>query len=188
MSKRKHRHRHPDDLVGYRDGHQHDRNNRSRPVQQLDPVALEEELDDLDREMRRIISENQAIIDDNIALQSELARTNDKIHRLEERLPQLQAEKETHIRELIHTGLKLEAEVRSREPLKSEVRQLRVEVENLRDSVEDYTAIEYSLQEDIKEVKMANKSVPSLKADVDMMHEQLLDARKYTRVPEESKP
>ncbi|CAI0459166.1 unnamed protein product [Linum tenue] len=177
MSKRKHRPRHPDDLVGYQDGRQHERNNRLRPVQQLDPAALEEELDILGRETRRIISENQAIIDDNIALQSEVTRTSDKIRRLEERIPQLQAEKETDIRELIQTGLKLEAEVRSREPLKSEVRKLRVEVENLRDSVEDYTAIVDSLQEEVTEVKLENEELHSLKAAVDMMHKQLLDAR-----------
>ncbi|CAN1137654.1 Protein FLX-like 3 [Linum perenne] len=148
MPKRKHRPHHPDDFLRYRDGHQHDWN-ASRPLHPH-PAHLEQEIDSLGRERRRIITENETIIDGNRALQSEVTRAKDKIHVLGQMIPQLQAEKETQIRELIQTELKLEAELRSKEPLKSE----------------------------ITEAKVENEEVALMKDDVKMLHKLLIEARK----------
>ncbi|CAN1296034.1 Protein FLX-like 3 [Linum perenne] len=185
MPKRKHRPHHPDDFLRYRDGHQHDWN-ASRPLHPH-PAHLEQEIDSLGRERRRIITENETIIDGNRALQSEVTRAKDKIHVLGQMIPQLQAEKETQIRELIQTELKLEAELRSKEPLKSEVRQLRAEVDDLNTSLHDLSSRANILREEITEAKVENEEVALMKDDVKMLHKLLIEARENTRVREESK-
>ncbi|CAN1137655.1 Protein FLX-like 3 [Linum perenne] len=176
MPKRKHRPHHPDDFLRYRDGHQHDWN-ASRPLHPH-PAHLEQEIDSLGRERRRIITENETIIDGNRALQSEVTRAKDKIHVLGQMIPQLQAEKETQIRELIQTELKLEAELRSKEPLKSEVRQLRAEVDDLNTSLHDLSSRANILREEITEAKVENEEVALMKDDVKMLHKLLIEARK----------
>ncbi|CAN0876298.1 Protein FLX-like 3 [Linum grandiflorum] len=113
----------------------------------------------------------------NRALQSEVTRKYGEIDKLEQIIPQLQAEKETNIRELIQTGLKLEAELRSREPLKVEVRQLRAEVENLNTSVDDLTSFASSLRQEIARVKAEKRQVPQMEVEIDEMHKQLIEAR-----------
>ncbi|CAN1851576.1 Protein FLX-like 3 [Linum perenne] len=176
MSERERRSRQSVGFQGYQDGRVHDQN-RSMPLH-IHPALLEDERDVFDKEMRRINTKNQAIINQNRALQSEVTRKYVEIDRLEQVIPQLQAEKETNIRELIQTGLKLEAELRSMEPLKMEVWQLRAEVESLNTSVEDLTSLVNGLRHEIARVEVENKQVPLMEADIDTMQNELIEARR----------
>ncbi|KAL7001168.1 hypothetical protein U1Q18_002322 [Sarracenia purpurea var. burkii] len=69
--------------------------------------------------MHKIFGEKRRVIDENVILQRELVAAKDEIHRLGEIIPKLRAE--AHARELIEGGLKLEAEARTLEPLRTEV-------------------------------------------------------------------
>lgn len=143
----------------------------------IHPAALEEELEMQHREIRRIISENRLVIDDNTLLQRELAAAKDEIHRLGQVIPKLQAEKEAQAMELIERGLKLEADLRASEPLRVEVMQLRAEVQKLNALRQDLSTKIQRLTQDNTRVQAENQQLTSMRGDVNHMRKDLLEAR-----------
>ncbi|XP_057477255.1 protein FLX-like 3 [Actinidia eriantha] len=169
--------RQPEDFRGFRDG--------PRPVMHrgpgpfpLPPAALEEELEIQYRDMQRILAENRHMIDENVIMQRELAAAKDEIHRLGQIIPNLRADREVQARELIERGLKLEAELRTVEPLRTEVIQLRAEAQKLNALRQDMSSQVQTLTNDLTRLKAENKQVDSLKADIDGLHKELLEVRR----------
>ncbi|GFZ16141.1 hypothetical protein Acr_25g0005500 [Actinidia rufa] len=149
--------RQPEDFRGFRDG--------PRPVMHrgpgpfpLPPAALEEELELQYRDMQRILAENRHMIDENVIMQRELAAAKDEIHRLGQIIPNLRADREVQARELIERGLKLEAELRTVEPLRTEVIQLRAEAQKL-------NALRQDMSSQVQTLTM--NSTENLKADIE---------------------
>ncbi|KAM7271730.1 hypothetical protein ACFE04_030944 [Oxalis oulophora] len=180
---KKHNPRYPDRSRDYRDVPRFPIDERTVPRHRTEhlpihPAALEEEVDTLHREIRRVISENALVIDDNRLLQRELTAVKDDIHRLGEVIPNLRAEKEQHLRELKQRGLKLEAEIRASEPLRVEVKQLRSEVKNLDIVREDMNVQVQRLKEEIRQAQAKNEQMVSMKDDVDVMRNELVETRR----------
>lgn len=144
----------------------------------IHPAALEEELEMQHREIRRTISENRLVIDDNTLLQRELAAAKDEIHRLGQVIPKLQVEKEAQAMELIERGLKLEADLRASEPLRVEVMQLRAEVQKLNALRQDLSTKIQRLTQDNTRVQAENQQLTSMRGDVNHMRKDLLEARR----------
>lgn len=143
----------------------------------IHPAALEEELELQRREMQRIISDNRMVIDDNTVLQRELSAAKEEIHRLNQVIPKIVSEKESQSRELLERGLKLEAELRASEPLKSEVLQLRAEIQKLNTLRQDLSAQVQSLTKDVTRLQAENQQLNSMRADIDGLHKELIEAR-----------
>lgn len=144
----------------------------------IHPAALEEELEIQHRDMQKILSENRHVMDENMIMQRELAAAKDEFRRLDQVIPKLRADREAQVRELIDRGLKLEAELRDVEPLRMEVMQLRAEAQNLNALRHDLSAQVQTLTNDINRAKAEHKQVDSLKADVDGLHKELMEARR----------
>lgn len=144
----------------------------------IHPAALEEELEIQHRDMQRILSENRHVIDENVMLQRELAAAKDEIHRLGQVIPKLRADRELQTRELIDRGLKLEDELRAVEPLRAEVMQLRSESQKLNGLKKDLSAQVQNLTKDIARAKADNKQLHALKAEIDGLHKELMEARR----------
>ncbi|KGN45961.1 protein FLX-like 3 [Cucumis sativus] len=144
----------------------------------IHPAALEEELELQRREMQRIISDNRMVIDDNTVLQRELSAAKEEIHRLNQVIPKIVSEKESQSRELLERGLKLEAELRASEPLKSEVLQLRAEIQKLNTLRQDLSAQVQSLTKDVNRLQAENQQLNSMRADMDGLHKELIEARR----------
>lgn len=144
----------------------------------IHPAALEEELELQRREMQRIISDNRMVIDDNTILQRELSAAKEEIHRLNQAIPKILSEKESQSRELLERGLKLEAELRASEPLKSEVMQLRAEIQKLNTLRQDLSAQVQSLTKDVTRLQAENQQLNSMRADMDGLHKELIEARR----------
>ncbi|KAF8407817.1 hypothetical protein HHK36_006953 [Tetracentron sinense] len=158
--------------------------NVPRPVLNRRPVplphhsaALEEELDIQHEEIQRILSENRHLADDHLILQRELAATKEEIHRLNQIIPNLRADREAQTRMLIERGLKLEAEVRATEPLKAEVLQLRAESQKLNALRQDLSAQVQGLTQDLTRVQADNQQLIAMKADIDGLHQGLVRTR-----------
>ncbi|KAG7016704.1 Protein FLX-like 3, partial [Cucurbita argyrosperma subsp. argyrosperma] len=143
----------------------------------IHPAALEEELELQHREMQRIISDNRMVIDDNTILQRELSAAKEEIHRLNQAIPKVLSEKEAQSRELLERGLKLEAELRASEPLKSEVLHLRGEIQKLNNLKQDLSAKVQSLTKDVTRLQAENQQLNSMRADMDGLLKELIEAR-----------
>lgn len=144
----------------------------------IHPAALEEELEIQHRDMQRILSENRHVIDENVMLQRELTAVKEEIHRLGQVIPKLRADGELETRELIDRGLKLEDELRAIEPLRAEVTHLRSESQKLNGLKKDLSTQFQDLTKDIARAKADNKQLNSLKAEVDGLHKELMEARR----------
>ncbi|KAL3644657.1 hypothetical protein CASFOL_009837 [Castilleja foliolosa] len=141
------------------------------------PVSLEEELELQHRDIQRLFSENRHVVDDNVMLQREVTAVKDEIGRLGQVIPKLRAEREAQRRELIERGLKLEDEVRSAEPLKAEVAQLRDESKKLSSQRHELSAQIQSLTKDANRLKTDNKQAEAMKSDIDKIRKEVVDAR-----------
>lgn len=142
------------------------------------PAVLEEELEIQHRDMQKILSENRHLMDENVFLQRELAALKDEIHRLGQVLPSARADKEAHTRELMERGLKLEAELCSVEPLRAEVIQLREEAQKLNTVRQELSSQVQNLTKDINRAKADNQQLATMKADIEGMRKELIEARR----------
>ncbi|KAI3453027.1 hypothetical protein Pfo_009690 [Paulownia fortunei] len=142
------------------------------------PVSLEEELELQQRDIQRLLAENRHVIDDNVMLQRDLTAVKDEIHRLNQVIPKLHADREAHRRELLERGLKLEAELRSAEPLRADVVQLRAEAQKLSSQRQELSSQVQTLTKDISRLQTENKQVAGMKTDIDKMRKELVDARR----------
>lgn len=169
--------RHPDSFRGV---HEDPRSLPHRMPMPLPPhpVALEEELDLQHRDIQRLLAENRHVIDDNVMLQRDLTSVKDEIHRLNQVIPKMHGDKEAQRRELIERGLKLEAELRSAEPLRAELGQLRADAQKLNAQNKDLSSQVQTLTKDMNRVQSENKQVAAMKSEIDKMHKDLVDTRR----------
>lgn len=165
--------RHP---VSFRSVHDDPRTIPHRPLPPH-PVAMEEELELQHRDIQRLLAENRNVMDDNVMLQRDLNAVKDEIHRLNQVIHKLQADKEAQRRELIDRGLKLEAELRSAEPLRADVVQLRAEAQKLSSQKQELSSQVQNLTKDVNRLQNENKQVGAMKNEIDKMHKELADAR-----------
>ncbi|KAI4324778.1 hypothetical protein MLD38_030234 [Melastoma candidum] len=141
------------------------------------PALLEEEIEIQRAEMRRLLADNQRLVEDRIALQRELGVAKEEIHRMNLTIGDIRAEQELRSRDLIEKGLKLEADLRGAESFKKEALQLRSEVQKLNKTKQDLTGKVQSLTQEVARLKADNKQMSLLKSDFDSMNQELLHAR-----------
>ncbi|KAI3467094.1 hypothetical protein Pfo_023757 [Paulownia fortunei] len=129
-------------------------------------------------DLQRLLPENRHVIDENVMLQRDLTSVKDEIHRLNQVIPKLHADREVHRKDLIERGLKLETELRSAEPLRAEVVHLRAEAQKLSALRQEMSSQVQTLTNDINRLQAENKQVAAMKADIDKMRKKLVDARR----------
>lgn len=173
MAGRNHAPRHHN---GFRNFHEPVMNRGSGPLP-VHPAALEEELEMQHREMQRVLAENRHVIDDNTLLQRELTAAKDEIHRMGQVIPKLRAEKKADIRVLFERGFKLEADLRASEPLRAEVIQLRTDMKKLNSLRQELSSQVQGLTKDINQLQAENEQLIGMRADIDGMHKELVEAR-----------
>ncbi|XP_008788558.1 protein FLX-like 3 [Phoenix dactylifera] len=139
--------------------------------------ALYEELEMQRNEIRRLLANHRALVEERAAMQQELMAAKEEIHRMNMVMADIRADKEAHCRELIEKGLKLEADLRATEPLRNEVVQLRAEIQKLNVLRQDLVGQVQTLQQDLTRAKTDNKEIPILKSEIDGLRQELMRAR-----------
>ncbi|KAK6914769.1 hypothetical protein RJ641_019886, partial [Dillenia turbinata] len=141
------------------------------------PAMLEEELELQHVEIRRLMAENRRLVEDRIAMQRELGAAKEELHRMNIVIAEMRGEQEMHSRDLIEKNMKLEADLRATESLKSEATQLRSEVQKLNNIRQDLAGQIQTLTQDITRMKTDNQQIPHMRAEIDGLHQELLRAR-----------
>ncbi|KZV27158.1 hypothetical protein F511_21665 [Dorcoceras hygrometricum] len=146
-----------------------------RPVPH--PALLEEELEIQHVELRRLLGENRRLFEDRIALERELTAAKEEVRRMNLAVADIHAEQDLQSRELMERSMKLEADLRATEPLKSEVAQLRAETQRLNTIKQDLSGQVHSLSQEVVKLQADNRHTPVLRSEIDGLHQELLRAR-----------
>ncbi|KAI3789782.1 hypothetical protein L2E82_02586 [Cichorium intybus] len=141
------------------------------------PAMLEEELEIQHHEIRRLLGENRRLAEDRIALQQELGATREELMRMNIAISDIQQDNEIHSRQLMENNLKVEADLRSIEPLKNEAIQLHEEVKRLNSIRHDLSGQVKIFKKDIGKLQDDNKHLPGLKTEHEGLHQELMHAR-----------
>ncbi|XP_039145981.1 protein FLX-like 3 [Dioscorea cayenensis subsp. rotundata] len=138
---------------------------------------LEEDVAIRREEIRRLVANNRLLIEENVTLGRDIAAGREELHNLSQIIPRIRADKETQARDLIQKGLKLEAELRAIEPIKTEVLQLQSELQKLEAFKQEMQGKIQGLSQDLKLVQAENEQIPSLKVDIDGLRQELMRTR-----------
>ncbi|KAJ0804130.1 hypothetical protein HanPI659440_Chr02g0034511 [Helianthus annuus] len=138
---------------------------------------LEEELEMQHHEIGRLLGENRRLVEDRIGLQQELSAAREEFRRMNIAITEIEKENEMHSRQLIESGLKLEADIRATEPLKKEAVQLHDEVKWLNSVTRDLYGQIQTLTKDLAELQAENNQLPALRKELDELHKKLRHAR-----------
>ncbi|EPS64840.1 hypothetical protein M569_09938 [Genlisea aurea] len=141
------------------------------------PAALEEELDFQQREIQRLLIENRHVIDDNVMLERDLNAVKEEILRLNQAIANGRADRDAHTREVMDRQLKMEADLRSLDSVRTDIKQLRVEMQNLGLKRQELTSQIQSANKDINRLKSENSQIAVFKASVEKMQRELSDTR-----------
>lgn len=141
------------------------------------PAALEEELELQEVELRRLLADNRALVEERADLNRELQAGKDEVRHLNVIISDITAEKETYISKLVDKKRKLEAELRENEHLRDEIMQLRGEIEKLIAARKELSAEAASLMEDLTREKSVKHQLPMLKAELDGLQQELIHVR-----------
>lgn len=141
------------------------------------PAMLEEEIEIQHHEIRRLLGENQRLVEDRIALQRELGAAKEELRRMNIAIADIQEQNEMHSRNLIENARKLEADLRATEPLKNEAKQLHAEIERLNSIRHDLSGQIKILKKDLANLQTENKQLLALRTEHERIHVELMHAR-----------
>ncbi|KAM0882220.1 hypothetical protein ACQ4PT_032438 [Festuca glaucescens] len=103
-------------------------------------------------------------------------------------IPKLRAEKELESRELTQRNLKLEAELRSLEPLRQDALQLRSEAGTLQSLRQELTAKVQGLTKELEHQNAESQRIPAMIAERDSLRQELIRARTALDYEKNAKP
>ncbi|XP_075494142.1 protein FLX-like 3 [Primulina tabacum] len=141
------------------------------------PALLEEELEIQHVELRRLLGENRRLFEDRISLERELTAAKEEVRRMNLAIADIHTEQDLQSRELTERSMKLKADLRATEPLKSEAAQLRAEVQRLSTIKQDLSAKVHSLSQELAKLQRDNRHIPVLRTEIDGLHQELLRAK-----------
>uniref|UniRef100_A0A7N0RI67 Protein FLX-like 3 n=1 Tax=Kalanchoe fedtschenkoi TaxID=63787 RepID=A0A7N0RI67_KALFE len=175
MAGRQRSHRGYDDRRGYAPEGPPLRDPLPRPQQH--PVFLEEELEAQNAELRRLFEDNRRLAEDRAVLRRELNAAKDEVHHMNGVISNIRADQETQLRELYEKGKKLEGDVRTAEPLKSEATQLRAEVQKLSGAKQEYGRQIKSLGAEREKLQAENQQMPRMRSELDELKKEFMRVR-----------
>lgn len=141
------------------------------------PALIEEKLAAQHQEIQGLLVENQRLAATHVALRQELAATQQELQHLSHVSQNIQTDKEHQLRELYDKSMKLEADLRSTEPMKAEIMQLRADNQKLGVARQDLTAQVQALTQDLARARADMQQVPALRTEIESLHQELQRAR-----------
>lgn len=141
------------------------------------PDVLEEEIQLHEIDFRRLMADRHALAEERMELHRELQAGKEEVRHLNMIIAEINAKKEAYISELVDKRRKLEAELRSNEPLRDEVVHLRGEIEKLLAVRKELSAKAASLMQELSRERSDKQQLPMLKAEIEGLQLELTHAR-----------
>jgi hypothetical protein len=141
------------------------------------PAVLEEEYEWQEVELRRLLADNRALVEERDILHRDVQAGKDEVGHLNTIIANINTKKEDYISNLIDKRSKLEAELRATEPLRNEVVQLRGEIDKLLAARKELSAEAASLMQQLVREKSRNQQLPMLKEEIDGLRQELIHLR-----------
>lgn len=141
------------------------------------PVVLQEEFELQEVELRRLLADNRALVEERDGLHRDVQGLKDEVHHLNGIIAQITTGKEDYNSKLVDKRRKLEAELRATEPLRDEVVQLRGELDKLVAVRKELSAEAASLMQELVREKSGNQQLPMLKAEIDDLRQEIVHVR-----------
>ncbi|XP_048566492.1 protein FLX-like 3 [Triticum urartu] len=154
----------------------------------ISPRRFEGELPSRRGELRRIRDDNQHLVDEIVGLRQAMSRLKEDLHSSSQVIPKLRAEKELESRELTQRNLKLEAELRSLEPLRQDALQLRSEAGSLESLRQELNTKVQGLTKELEQQSSENQRIPAMIAERDDLRQELIRARAALDYEKNAKP
>lgn len=148
-----------------------------RVARRSHPDVLEEEIQLHEVEFRRLMADRHALAEERMELHRELQAGKEEVRHLNMIIAEINAKKEAYISELVDKRRKLEAELRSNEPLRDEVVHLRGEIEKLLAVRKELSAKAASLMQELSRERSDKQQLPMLKAEIEGLQLELTHAR-----------
>ncbi|VAI15277.1 protein FLX-like 3 isoform X2 [Triticum urartu] len=152
-----------------------------RPLMRVAPRShldvLEEEIQLHEIDFRRLMADRHALAEERMELHRELQAGKEEVRHLNMIIAEINAKKEAYISELVDKRRKLEAELRSNEPLRDEVVHLRGEIEKLLAVRKELSAKAASLMQELSRERSDKQQLPMLKAEIEGLQLELTHAR-----------
>lgn len=140
-------------------------------------LFLEEKLSTQHAEMQRLLTENQRLAATHVALRQELAATQQEVHKIQQVLGGIQAEKDQQLRGLADRTAKMEVELRNLEPLKVELQRAQAEAQKLIGHRQELTGQVQQLTQEMHRLRNDAQQVPSLRMENDGFRQEIQRAR-----------
>ncbi|TVU51317.1 hypothetical protein EJB05_02733, partial [Eragrostis curvula] len=141
------------------------------------PAVLEEEFELQEVELRRLLADNRALVEERDILHREVQAGRDEVGHLNMIIADINVEKEDYINKLVDKRRKLEAELRATEPLRDEVVQLRGDIDKLVGVRKELSAEAASLMQELAREKSGNQQLTMLKAEIDGLRQEIIHVR-----------
>eukprot|EP00250_Pteridium_aquilinum_P003846 c14121_g1_i1 orf=1665-2555(-) len=141
------------------------------------PAIVEEKLATQHAEIQRLITENQRLAATHVALRQELAATQQEVQRLQQVVAGVQNEREQQFRGIAEKSARMEAELRSLEPLKLDLQKAQAEAQKLFVSRQELSGQVQQLTQELHRSKTDAQQLPSLKAEVETFRQEIQRVR-----------
>ncbi|KAJ3684445.1 hypothetical protein LUZ61_013609 [Rhynchospora tenuis] len=149
------------------------------------PYVLQEELDILHSDLRKMALDRRAIIEDRAALERDLDAGKEELHRLKLLMAQIRSEKETYIAQLVMKARRLEVDLREMRLLREEVMALPGEIERVTVGRKEMAGKLESLSKDVARARAENEQMSVLTKEIDVVSKEIMHVR--SMVEEEKK-
>ncbi|KAI5065092.1 hypothetical protein GOP47_0019787 [Adiantum capillus-veneris] len=148
-----------------------------RPHPDMTVALLEQKILQQHEEIQKLLSENQRLATMHVALRQELAITQQDVQRVQQAFAGLQMEKEQQTRALTEKVVKLEADARATEPLKTELENAKAGAHKLLALRTDLSNQVTQLTQDLQKARNDAQAGSTMKVEMEALRDEIQRAR-----------
>lgn len=141
------------------------------------PEIMEQKLAAQHVEMERLVIENQRLAATHGALRQEVAAAQQELQRLQAHMGAMKADKEQRTRDLLDKIAKMEADLKTAEPVKMELQQARAEAQSLVAARQELTAKVQQLTQDLQRTHTDSQQIPALMSELESLRQEYQHCR-----------
>ncbi|KDP45738.1 hypothetical protein JCGZ_17345 [Jatropha curcas] len=140
-------------------------------------TILEDRIATQHRQIQSLFLENQKLASTHVTLKQELALAEEELRRSSVAAADIKAERDDQVRKVYERSLQMDAELRSIDALRTELVQVRMDVDNLTMYHQELTAELKAINSDLAKARMEADRVPAIKAEIENMQREIQRGR-----------